>query len=166
MICTIIILALTVLTYFPQRASAGALSFKAEADRATEALNCPRPKIMPASSGLGGPVQLHSWQSRDCEVLHQSESAHWASKERQADVERLVRRCWLRDSRGQEGGAGVFTCVCTLYAPNMEKKLTSIFFSNFNTTLEVADYRIAYTYSRGPKIDERLFVIAPREQDR
>jgi hypothetical protein len=50
-----------------------------------------------------------------------------------------------------------------LYAPDLEKKLTSIFFSNFNTTVELADYHIAYTYSRGPKIDERLFVITPKE---
>jgi hypothetical protein len=49
-----------------------------------------------------------------------------------------------------------------LYAPGTEMKLASIFFSNSNTNLDVGDYQIAYTYSKGPGIDERLFVLTPK----
>jgi hypothetical protein len=52
--------------------------------------------------------------------------------------------------------------LARLYVPKMEKKLTSIFFSNSNTTIEVDDYQIAYTYTRGPKIAERLLVLTPK----
>jgi hypothetical protein len=40
--------------------------------------------------------------------------------------------------------------------------LMSIFFSNANTAIEVEGYQIAYTYSQGPRIDERLFVLTPK----
>ena len=156
MICTIIILALTVLTYFPHRVSAGGLSFRAEADRATEALSCPRPKIMPASSGLGA---LYS-----C-IVGKAETVKFFinGTQRTGRVKnaKLMWNDWFVDvgygTHADKKEARMFlTAFAKLYAPNMEKELASIFFSNFNTTLEVADYHIAYTYSRGSKIDERL----------
>jgi hypothetical protein len=47
-----IVAALTILACFAQGVFGATLSFQAEADRATKALSCPRPKITPASSGL------------------------------------------------------------------------------------------------------------------
>lgn len=161
---SVIVVALTILTCFAQGVFGGTLSFQSEADRATKALSCPRPKISPANSGLGlgalygcivGTAETVKFFINEAEGTGQVENA------------KLMWNDWFIDVgygiHADKKEAQVFVkAFAKLYAPNMDKKLTSIFFSNSNMTVEVGDYQIVYTYSRGPKIDERLFVLTPK----
>lgn len=154
--------ALTISACFAQGVFGGTLSFQAEVDRTTKALSCPRPKITPASSGLGalygcivGMAQTVKFFINEAEGTGQVENV------------KLMWNDWFVDIgygiHADKQEAQVFVkAFAKLYAPNMEKRLTSIFFSNANKTVEVGDYQIAYTYSRGPKIEQRLFVLTPK----
>ncbi len=51
-----------------------------------------------------------------------------------------------------------------LYAPQLEQKLISTFGGSTNATIEAGEYKIVYTYKRGPAIDERLFVLTPKRR--
>lgn len=159
---SVIVVALAIFACFAQSAFGGMLSFQAEADRATKALNCQQPKITPASSGLGA---LYG-----C-IAGAAETVKFFINEAEGTSEvknvKLMWNDWFVDigygiHADKKEAQAFVKAFAKLYAPHMEKKLTSIFFSNSNTTLEVGDYQIAYTYSRGPKIDERLFILTPK----
>jgi hypothetical protein len=159
---SLIVAALTIFACFAQSAFGGMLSFQAEAERATKALSCPRPKITPASSDLG---VLYGCIAGSAETV--KFFINEAEGTGQVKNVKLMWNDWFVDigygihADKKEGQAFVKT-FAKLYAPNMEKKLTAIFFSNSNTTVEVGDYQIAYTYSRGPKIDDRLLALTPK----
>jgi len=156
------VVVLTILACFAQDAFGGTLSFQAEAKRVTKALSCPRPKITPASPGFGtlygcivGTAETVKFFINEAEGTGQVKNV------------KLIWNDWFVDigsgMHADKKEAQAFVKVfATLYAPNLEKKLTAIFFSNSNTTMEVGDYQIAYTYTRGPHIDERLFVLTPK----
>jgi hypothetical protein len=159
---SVIVVVLTILACVAQGAFGGTLSFQAEANRVTKALSCPRPKITPASPGFGalygcvvGTAETVKFFINEAEGTGQVKNA------------KLMWNDWFVDigsgihADKKEAQAFVKT-FAKLYAPDMEKKLMSIFFSNSNTTVEVGDYQIAYTYSRGPQIDERLFELTPK----
>lgn len=159
---SIIIIALAILACFAQSAFGGMLSFQAEAERATRVLNCPRPKITPASTGLGalygciaGSAETVKFFINEAEGISQVKNVKLMWNDWFVDVGYAIHS----DKKVAQAFVKAFA---KLYAPNIEKKLQSIFFSNSNTTLVVGGYQIAYTYSRGPKIDERLLVLTPK----
>jgi hypothetical protein len=159
---SVIIVALTIFACFAQGAYGGALSFQAEVDRVTKALSCPRPKITLASSELGalygcivGTAETVKFFINEAEGTGQVKNV------------KLMWNDWFVDigygiHADKKEAQALVKAFAKLYAPNVEKKLASIFFSNSNTAVEVGDYHIAYTYSRGPKIDERLLVLTPK----
>lgn len=138
------------------------MSFQEEADRATKELNCFNAKITPASPGFGalygciaGPAETVKFFINEAEDTGKVKNI------------KLMWNDWFVDiGYGKHADKNVaeayVQAFSRLYAPKIEKKLTSIFFSNSDATMEVGDYRIAYTYSRGPKIDERLLVLTPK----
>jgi hypothetical protein len=149
---SVIVVVLTILACVAQGAFGGTLSFQAEANRVTKALSCPRPKITPASPGFGalygcvvGTAETVKFFINEAEGTGQVKNA------------KLMWNDWFVDigsgihADKKEAQAFVKT-FAKLYAPDMEKKLMSIFFSNSNTTVEVGDYQIAYTYSRGVQL--------------
>jgi hypothetical protein len=151
-----------IFTCFAQNASGGPLSFQAEADRATKALNCPQPKVTPASSGLDtlygcivGTAQTVKFFINEAEGTGEVKNVTLIWNDWFVDVGYGIHA----DKKEAQAFVKAFT---KLYAPNMEKKLASIFFSNSNTAVEVGDYQIAYTYSRGPALDQRMFVLTPK----
>jgi hypothetical protein len=159
---SIIVVALTILTCFAQGASGGTLSFQTEANRVTKALSCPRPKITPASPGFGA---LYGCIVGTAETV--KFFVNEAESTGQVKNVKLMWNDWFVDTghsmhADRKEAQAFVKAFAKLYAPDMEKKLTSIFFSNSNTTVAVGDYQIAYTYSRGPLIDERLFVLSPK----
>ena len=148
---------------FPQNVIGGVLSFKQESDRAAKMLNCINEKIMPASDGLGA---LYGCIAGSAETVK-----FFINEEKDVGSVKNIKLMWNdwfidigygkhADKKVAEKYVKIFAI---LYAPKMKKKLTSVFFSNSNTTLRVGNYQIAYTYSRGPKIDERLLVLTPKE---
>lgn len=147
---------------FTPKVFGGLLSFQEEADRATKALNCGKAKITPASSGL---MALYGCIAGSAETVK-----FFINEANDAEKVKNVKLMWNdwfvdvgygkhADKKVAEAYVKVFA---KLYAPQMEKKLTSLFFSNSNAVIEVGDYQIAYSYSRGPKIDERLLVLTPK----
>jgi hypothetical protein len=159
---SIIVVALTILACFAQSTFGGTLSFQAEANRVTKALSCPQSKITPASPGFGA---LYG-----C-IVGTAETVKFFINETEGTGQvknvKLMWNDWFIDigsgiHADKKEAQAFVKAFAKLYAPNIEKKLTSIFFSNSNTTVEAGDYQIAYTYSRGPQIDERLFVLTPK----
>ena len=159
---SVFVVALVIFLCFSQNVFGGLLSFQAEADRATKALNCSKAKITPASSGFGA---LYGCIAGSAEtVKFFINEAEGVGKVKNV---KLMWNDWFVDigygkHADKKEAEKYVKAFARLYAPKMEKKLTSIFFSNSNTTMEIGDYQIAYTYSRGPKIDERLLVLTPK----
>lgn len=137
-------------------------SFQEEANRATKELSCQRPKISPASSGLGalygcitGPAETVKFFINEVEGTGSVKNV------------KLMWNDWFIDvgygKHADKKQAEAFVkSFAKLYAPKMEKELLSTFFANTNKTLKAGSYQIAYTFSHGPKIDERLLVVTPQ----
>jgi len=158
----IIVIVLIILACSVQGALGGALNFQAEANRVTKSLNCPRPKITPASPGYGALYGCIDGAAQTAKFfINESEGTGKVKNVK------LMWNDWFVDT-----GYGVHAdrrearrfvkAFAKLYVPSLEQKLMSIFFSNSSTIIEVKGYQIAYTYSRGPQIDERLFVLTPK----
>ena len=137
-------------------------SFQAETARATKALKCLRPEMMPAGSGFGALYGCIAGSSETVKFfINEAEGTG------QVENVKLMWNDWFIDigyglHADKKEAMFFIKAFAKLYASNMEKKLMLIFFSNFNTVLEVGDYQIAYTYNRGPKIDERLLTLTPK----
>ena len=137
-------------------------SFSSETDRATKALACPRPKTTPASAGLGA---LYG-----C-VVGRAETVKFfineGAKAGQVKNVKLMWNDWFKDTgygvhADQPEAEKFVRALAALYAPSLKDKLLKAFFANENTTVEAGQYRFAYSYSRGPAIDERLIVVTQK----
>jgi hypothetical protein len=49
-----------------------------------------------------------------------------------------------------------------LYAPEKESQIVKSFFGEINKSFETTNYKIKYTFDRGPAINERLLVLTPK----
>jgi hypothetical protein len=158
---SVIVVALTILTCFAQGVFGGILNFQAEVERASKALSCLRQSDPPSIAFSGSYSCVAGTAETLRFIIHGDENRGQVSK---------VMLRW--DDRFINGGHGIHAekkeaqafvkALAKLYAPKMEKKLTSIFFSNANMIVEVGDYQLAYTYIREPEIDERKFVLIPK----
>ena len=159
---SVFVVAMLIFLCFAQNVFGGLLSFQKEADRATKMLNCTKAKITPASSGFGA---LYGCIAGSAETVK-----FFINEGENVGKVKNVKLMWddwfidigygkHADKKEAEKYVKAFA---RLYAPKMEKKLSSIFFSNSNTTMEVGEYQISYTYSKGQKIDERLLVLTPK----
>ena len=159
---SVFFVVLAILILFAQSVLGSMSSFQVEASRATKALSCPRPKTTPAGFGLGALYGCIAGSAETVKFfINETEGTG------QVKNVKLMWNDWFVDigygiHADKKEAQSFVKAFAKLYSPNMEKKLTSIFFSNSNMTLEVGDYQIAYTYSRGPKIDERLLVLTPK----
>ena len=154
---------LIILVCFVQGCFRTPTSFPIAADRVTNALSCPRPTITPAISGFGalyscivGPAETVKFFINEAEGINQVENVKLMWNDWFVDIGYTIHADKME-------AQAFIKAFAELYAPAKEKELASIFFSNSNITMEVDDYHIAYTYSRGPKIDERLLVLTPKQ---
>ncbi|MBI9075659.1 MAG: hypothetical protein JEZ02_09635 [Desulfatibacillum sp.] len=153
---------LVIFLCFAQNALGGLLSFQVEADRATKALNCSRAKILPASSGMGALYGCIAGSAETVKLfINEAEDVGKVKNVKLMWNDWFVDVGYGKHADKKEATAFV-KAFARLYAPNMEKKLIAIFFSNSNSTLEIGDNQIEFTYRRGSKIDERLFVLTPK----
>ena len=139
------------------------LSFQKEADRATKMLNCTDVKITPAGYGLGALYGCIAGSTETVKFFI-NEKAKEAGKVKNV---KLMWNDWFIDTgHGKHADKKVaeeyVKIFAKLYVPEMERKLSTFFFSNERKTLDAGDYQIAYTYSRGPAIDERLLVLTSK----
>lgn len=160
---TVIFFLMVIIFCFAQNVFGELLSFQKEADRATKMLNCKDVKITPAGYGLGALYGCITGSAKTVKFFI-NEKAKDVGK---VDNVKLMWNDWFVDigygKHADKSDAKAYVkTFAKLYAPKIEKKLESIFFSNSNVTMEVDDYQIAYTYSRGPKIDERLLVLTSK----
>jgi hypothetical protein len=157
-----LVIVLAIFFCSAQNVFGGLLSFQEEADRATKALNCSKAKITPANSVLGALYGCIAGSAETVKFfINETVDDHKVKNVK------LMWNDWFVDiGYGKHADKKVaeayVKAFARLYAPKMEKKLTSIFFSNSNTSIEVGAYQIAYTYTRGPKIDERLLMLTPK----
>ena len=52
----------------------------------------------------------------------------------------------------------------SIYAPGNFEAISDVFFSNKNVKAQSENYLIDFTYSKGPDIDERLYIITPKSR--
>jgi hypothetical protein len=52
--------------------------------------------------------------------------------------------------------------VAKFYAPNLEKDLVNAFAGSESKRFDAGPYLIKYTWSMGPQIDERMFIITAK----
>lgn len=49
-----------------------------------------------------------------------------------------------------------------IYAPTKKEAIFDAFFGDKNQTLETEEFKLIYTYTRGPAIDERKLIVEPK----
>jgi len=142
--------------------SQGFGSFANEGKNASKQLKCNKPKISPASFGMGA---LYS-----C-IQGREETVKWFINEipntNKVKNVKLMWNDWFKnigfgihsDKRNVKKSLEV---ISKLYAPSKRKELERIFFSNKNKTITTKEFILKYTYNRGPAIDERLIMVTER----
>ncbi len=138
-----------------------ALSFKQEAARVTDALNCPDARVTPPSAGSGvlygcivGAAQSVSFfiEAKDTGQIENIELM-WT------DYTRDIGYGIHADKRQARAFVRALT---RLYAPQLKDRLLTAFFSRKDESLETEQYDIAYTYDQGQAIDEHLLTLTPK----
>ncbi len=142
--------------------AANSLSFKKETTRATSLLKCSHPIIAPASEGQGA---LYSCVAGSAETV----KFFINENEKTGHVEN-IKLIWndgfTKSGYGlhadQNQAQAFVKTFSQLYAPQLERKLISAFFSNAPAHFNTENYFIEYTYSRGSEVDERLLILTPK----
>ena len=157
-----IVILSALLAAFSTTTFPASLNFQFEADRATKAIGCKSPKVTPGGDGLGALYGCITGAAQTVKFFI-NESAGTG----QVKNVKLMWNDWFTDAgqgvhADKEEAQAFLGAFGKLYAPEDEQKLSEIFFSNSNASFESDSYRIAYTYKRGPKIDERLLILTPK----
>ena len=138
--------------------------FSSEAARVTKTLPCSDPKLTAAEPSLG-------WGTMYGCIAGPAETVKFFVNERIGTGKikniKLIWNDWFVDvgygihadeTRATEW-VGSFS---SLYAQGRKRELMEIFFGVEDRTLSLENYSLAFTYRRGPRIDERLFVLTPK----
>ncbi len=142
--------------------AAPSFNFKTETKRATSALKCSHPMIAPAVEGEGA---LYS-----C-VAGQNETVKFFINENETkDHIENIKITWNDETRDTGNGVhtdkkqaqAFVTAFSQLYAPMLQNKLLTAFFSNTSARFSTADNFIDYTFTRDANIDERVLLLTPK----
>jgi hypothetical protein len=163
----ILIFALTVLTSFSSTSHATdkLRSFKQEADRITSALKCTDPKTSPANPEMGLNPLYSCIEGRAQTVKLFINGKKGSDK---VGNVKLMWNDWFKDL-----GSGIHAdksvaqrfvkTFSKLYAPEKESQIIEAFFGNANKSFETTNFKITYTFDRGPAINERMLVLTPKK---
>ena len=138
--------------------------FSREAARVTKTLPCSYPKLTAAESSLG-------WGKMYGCIAGPAETGKFFVNERIGTGKikniKLIWNDWFVDV-----GYGIHAdeiqarewvgSFSSLYAKGGKRELMEIFFGVEDRTLSLENYSLVFTYRRGPRIDERLFVLTPK----
>ncbi len=127
----------------------------------TGAFGCEDPRYTPSGYGLG---ELYGCISGRAETVKLFANERVDTGEIK-DI-KLMWNDWFVDvgygvHADQAQAEGWVRILASLYARGREDELIDIFLGPEDTSLVVEGYSLEYTYRRGPKIDERLFVLTP-----
>ncbi len=136
--------------------------FSAESNNASKALKCQRPKVTPASYGMGA---LYG-----C-IQGKAETVKWFINEvtdtgRVANV-KLMWNDWFKNTgygvhADKQEAEKALNALIQMYAPQKGQVIEQAFWGSSNKTIETDYFIMEYTYSRGPAIDERLFIVTSK----
>lgn len=139
----------------------GFMPFSREAQQATQALRCVNARTTPASDGMGA---LYG-----C-VQGRAETAKWFINEDAGRAGHVLNVKVMWNDYHRDIGEGLHadhteaeTMVAVLarfYAPALATDLNAAMRTNQDRVWEVGRFRIAYSYFRGPAIEERLFTVS------
>lgn len=138
------------------------LSFRNEAERATNSLSCPTPKITPGDSDFGA---LYG-----CIVGVGETVKFFINEQRGTDKIRNVKfmwNDWYKDIGyglhvDREKAKEFVEALGELYSPKIKYNLVDIFFENDSKILESDSFRFEYRFTRGPAIEERLIIVTEK----
>jgi len=164
-VLTTAVLATVCVSLFPKPA-AGAEDFRPlreEAQRATDAIRCPAPKITAASAYTGA---LYG-----CIMGPEQTAKFWINEEtRKPGVVRNVKVMW--NDWFQDIGYGVHAdrqeaismvnTLADLYVPELKTEFLKAFAGNQGKRWTSDPYAIECRYSRGSAIEERLLILKRR----
>lgn len=135
-------------------------TFDTEVARFRAAFPCPSDKITPAEEGLG---RLYGCIIGKAETGKYFVNEMPDSNNRVENI-KVMWNDWFKDigygtHADKSEAEGLVKTAARLYAPSKEPQLLAMFRSKEDQTLEADGHSFAYTYRRGPKIDERLITI-------
>jgi len=127
-------------------------------ERFRKVFSCPTAKVIAAEEGLG---RLYS-----C-VIGAAQTAKYFISELPGGGIEHIKVLW--NDWFQDGGFDLHSdrtevmelvkALARIYAPSQEAQLLSMIRSNEDREFEGDGHSFAYTYHRGPKIDERMIVV-------
>ena len=138
-------------------------SFDAESNKVTQNIGCIKPKFNGASPGWGRLYSCIGGKEETVKIFTNEES----------DIKNKVKNVkFLWNDYTKNIGYGIHAdaaiakawaaSVATMYAPLQVEKVLKVFKSKKSTIIESENYILKYTYSVGPAIDERMFVITKK----
>ena len=156
-----LVLLLAIVSFTAQAAAFE--SFDVETKKVTQNIGCIKPKFNSASPGWG---KLYS-------CIGGKEEAVKFFINKESEITNKVRNVkFLWNDYTKNTGYGIHAdatianawaaSVATMYAPLKVEKVLKVFKSKKNTIIESENYILKYSYSVGPAIDERMFVITKK----
>lgn len=139
------------------------VSFSTERTKVSSYLACAKPRINQASGDLGA---LYS-----C-IGGKAETVKFFVNEMPNSGGRVKNVKFLWNDYTKNIGEGIHADVAIakqwaghladMYAPRQKAQVLKVFLGNKNAVVESATHVLTYTYSKGPAVDERMFVVTKK----
>jgi hypothetical protein len=152
---------ISVFLIFMLSACSRTTDFEIEYSNITVAINCENPKITPKGKYTGA---LYSCIGGNAETVKVFVNESGGSVKNI----KFMWNDWTKDL-----GDGIhadkilaeswLSKISSLYAEGLERQVKSIFFSDVSQKLETPNYVLEYRYTKGPAIDERLYIVTAKE---
>jgi hypothetical protein len=145
----------------PKTIPDGEISFKEEADRAASQLKCGDSKTIPASDGLGAMYSCISGPAQTAKFFINEEPTTGSVKNA-----KFVWNDWFKDTgdgihADRKTALAMLDLILGMYPSKDADKIKKSFLADKDRTFNTDKAVLAYTYHRGPAIDERVLVITP-----
>jgi hypothetical protein len=139
------------------------ISFSAERRKVSSYLACTKPRMNQASGGFGA---LYSCIGGKAETVKFFVNELPNSGGRVKNVKFLWNDYTKNVGEGVHADAAVAKQwaghMAAMYAPTQKSQVLKAFLGNKNTVIESATHVLTYTYSKGPTVDERMFVVTKK----
>lgn len=141
--------------------SDGGNEFTREYNRITESISCVNPEIIPADELSGALYSCIGGAGETIKVFVNEANG-------KVQNTKFMWNDWTKDlGYGIHADYGLakswLSKISPIYAQGYESQVEAMFFSELNQSLKTPNYLLEYRYTKGPSMDERLYIITSRE---
>jgi hypothetical protein len=144
----------------PQNAFA---SFDSEHAKLTRVLKCKRPRVQSGDANYAGLYSCIAGKEETVKVFVNEDPK---SRGEVKNVKFLWNDYWRSIGAGTHADAATANAwvghIAALYGPDKKEEILRLFKGNKDDVVYSKTHILVYTYSRGPAIDERMYVVTRR----